>query len=245
MDYRVDTLYSEDYDMFHYLPEINREIKQKRVTKMRQAVQTVGAVIRPVVCTKMSVFDGEEKLYVVDGQSLLEAMKGLKQSIPYILIDVNNSISQLIFIMSTINTTGFKWELVDYVHAWKYEKGEYVTLDTYQRRYSMSYVGVTCCAMNIEDNDESAPIIKAGNFKITNDNVINLLELSIDLLDTEGLGDVSRLPDKFIASFVRYYNSRENYNHQLVKQRIVDNIDIIRASDARSVNSVLRERIFF
>lgn len=235
--------HTENYSRFHLLPSINRGITGQRVTKMHRSVSLMGC-IRPVVIAKLSFPTGVEHDYVLDGQSLVQALIRLGLPIPYVYIETGDDPARTVAAIAMLNSTSKKWELKDYVHAWKYIKDSYVQLEQYSMRYSIHYSGIVCLAMNIEDTNESAPIIKDGAFEITNANFHNLVGIATDLLGTEGLGDVQRLPNTLAAELVRYYNNVENYDHEIVKRRIVQNIALIRATSATSVKAVLREHIF-
>lgn len=228
---------------FHMLPSINRPVTNGRVDRMRQSLVAMGC-IRPIVVAKASFPTGVELEYIVDGQSLYQALIGLGWQIPYVTINVNNDPAIMISHMAMLNATSVKWALADYVHAWKFYKQPYRDLEQYSQRYGIKYAGIVALAMNIEEINESAPIIKNGTFEITNARFHDLVGIAFDLLMTEELRDVQRLPNFFAAELVRYYNNIEVYNHEVIKQRIVENIDIIRATASSSVKLVLREKIF-
>ena len=210
---------------------------------MRRSVTRMGC-IRPIVIARLTFPTGVEHDYIIDGQSLFHALVSLEKPIPYVYIETGDDPIRTVECMALLNATSKKWELKDYVHAWKYIKQEYVQLEEYSIRYGIHFTGIVCIAMNIEDTNASAPIIKNGMFEIINSNFHSLVGIAVDLLNTEGLGDVQRLPNTLAGELVRYYNNAETYDHAIIKNRIINNIDLIRATAATSVKSVLRERIF-
>lgn len=200
--------------------------------------------IRPVVVAELTFPSGVKMKYVLDGQGLLLALMGLGMAVPYVTVDPNDDPETTVDYIAMMNATSVKWDIKDYVYAWKFIKNSYRQLERYSMMYSLHYSAVTAIAMNIESIDNCAPIIKAGEFRIINENFRQLCDIAMDLLEVEGLGNIQRVPNRFVAELVRYYNNIEVYEHDVIKQRIRDHIEIIRAVASSTVNGVLREYIF-
>jgi hypothetical protein len=233
-----------DYEAFIKVENINRKVDAARVATMRDSINMLKTSIRPVVVAKMPKLGGD-KWIIVDGQGLYEALRSMTWQIPYLVLNPRNT-DELIMIMAFINTSNVKWQLYNYVHAWGYAKQEYIDLQDYTVRYSLRYAGLVAMAMNIHDIDQAAPIIKSGDFRITNTHFFELADIAVDLLMTEGLKGIGRLPNSLCVELVRYYDNIKHYNHATIKRRIKQNLDIIRVSSTKKsvVRDVLREKIF-
>ena len=234
---------SENYSRFHLLPSINRDITSQRITKMKLSVIKMGC-IRPIVISKLKFPTGVEHDYIIDGQSLFQALMALEKPIPYVYIETGDDPSRTVECMAMLNATSNKWEMKDYVHAWKYIKRSYVDLENYALRYGIHYSGIVAIAMNIESTAFTTPIIKDGTFEITNSNFHDLVGMASDLLTVEGMDGIARLPNAVACELVRYYNNVETYDHNVIRQRMSDHSDLIRATSQASVGAVLREHVF-
>ena len=69
---------TRDYSKFMRL-EGNREVVSKRVVKITKSIQQNGYILNPIVVN--------EKMQVIDGQGRLEALKGLKMPIDYVIAE--------------------------------------------------------------------------------------------------------------------------------------------------------------
>lgn len=233
---------SMNYDRFKFLPGINRMIKSNHVTRMKRSILMMG-VMRPVIIARISFIDGILRDYVLDGQHLIMALRALRLPVPYVYVDVAN-MSDLIKTVAKLNSTAVRWALKDYVHAWKALKTEYVDLERYHLLYSMSYQAIGMIALNSDRRRGISDTIKDGSFRITNSNFLTLCEEAFALLAVENLNDLMRVPDRFVAGLVRYYNDVPTYSRDHIAENIRNNIDLIRAAASDTIDKVLRERIF-
>ena len=82
--------FSKDYKKFEFL-DINRLTDIGHIQKMINSVRNMG-VVRPVICVRITFVDGRQKLYVIDGQHLFNALMAENLEIPYVIIDVEEKI---------------------------------------------------------------------------------------------------------------------------------------------------------
>lgn len=105
-----------NYDMFKLMKE-NREIKQARVTKVKNSIEKNGWIDNPIVVN--------EGMYVIDGQARLTACKELNIPITY-TVAKGAGLKECI----ALNQATTAWQVPDYIRAYK-EQGiqDYVLLD--------------------------------------------------------------------------------------------------------------------
>lgn len=235
-----------NYDRFKFLENINRPVKSNHVTKMKRAILKISQVIRPVIIAKIRFIDGIEREYILDGQHLFMALRALRLPIPYAVVDVEEDMTKLISTISTLNSTSVKWALKDYVHAWKSMKPEYVDLERYHQLYSISYQATGMLAMNTDRRKVVSDRIKKGEFTVTNTHFLTLCEEAFALLAIGNLSDLMRVPDRFIAGLIRYFNDvgATGYDREHLANNIRTHVDLIRAAALDSVDKVLSEYIF-
>lgn len=239
----METQSTRAYTRFKFLEGINRMVKSNHVTRMKNSVRELGC-LRAIVVAEITFITGNPQLYILDGQHLFMALRALRLPIPYVQVNVGENIETLIKYISKLNSTAVKWALKDYVYAWKSLKQEYIDLERYHLLYSMSYTAIGMLGLNRDKRSTVASIIKKGEFSIVNDNFTFLAEEAYNLLQVESLGEISRVPDRFVAQLLTYYNNTDNYDNVRIKQNIIDNIDLIRATARDTVDEVLQEKIF-
>lgn len=232
-----------DYDSLNMLETINRPITSNHVTTLKRSISEYGN-LRAVIVAKLTFITGTEQLYVLDGQHHLTALRALRRPVIYVMMNIAENYTALIKAIATLNTTSKKWALKDYVQAWKSVSNEYIQLERYHQRYSMSYVAIAMIALNIEKRSTTAPIIKNGTFRVTNANFVTIAEAAYDLLEIEGLGNINTIPERFIGELIRYYNNVDVYDHERIKENVRNNVNVIRAAATNTVGAVLREVVF-
>ncbi len=205
---------------FHFLSGINRPIVPSHVTKLSNSLSFMGA-IRPVVCTYINFIDGVKRLYVLDGQHLINGLLRYNSDIPYIILPINDK-EQLIKTIALLNSSSKPWLLKDYVIAWSSLIDDYRRLNEYHKIYDFEICVLASIlsnsAISIGGGSNSRPI-KNGDFKIVNeqDNIEILKNLNecVDILDK-----MDRRGSKYFCNeYVKFYRSNKSYNHTIfIKQ---------------------------
>lgn len=239
----MNKLETRNYDNLNMLSVINRPIKSGHVAKLKQSIIKHGN-LRVVIVARLTFISGTPELYVIDGQHLITALRALRMPVEYIVMEVEENYTALIDAIARINTSAKKWILKDYVYAWKHIKREYVNLEQYHLRYSMSYNAIGMIAMNVGRRSRIAPIIKDGRFVISNSNFRTIAEAAFDLLSIEGLGTINSIPQRFVEELLTYYNNTSTYDHARIRENVANNINVIKASATTTVNEVLKEVVF-
>lgn len=233
---------SSNYDEFHFLGGINRNVIPSHVTNMRKSVNFMGC-IRAVIVANIDFIDGEMKKYIVDGQHLFKALQGLGLPIPYIEIEIKNK-QQLIETMAFLNNSSKSWRPEDYVTAWALINDEYKKLKEIRKYTGLTYNSITMLAINNSDRRRMRKIINTGQFSIINENFDYLISEAGKLLDIVDQKPRARIPDRFVSAFLRYYNTREKYDPQEARRIVNENREIILTATANELEDEL-DKIFF
>lgn len=67
---------------------------------------------------KSNIITGAEQLYIIDGQHRFLAARLLNLPITANIIEVNTTKEYLVELISTLNSTGKKWTIEDYINAY-------------------------------------------------------------------------------------------------------------------------------
>ena len=238
-----------DYEKFRRLPHgLNRSIDYKHTAIMRQSVSLHGNN-RLVIVVKTDVIDGVMREYIADGQHLFEALVTLGKHIVYKYVIVGTK-EQLVKLLTDMNNNSKPWTLMDYINAWAELSEDYKHLQRSINRYGIKPQGIAMVGMNSPNRASIATLIKLGRYHIQDRSRFRtMMNHIIDLLSMPELGvnTTGYLPNRLIAAFIRHFNSTTNYNHPLIKERMLENIDLIRGLYAavNELEIVLEEKIFF
>lgn len=238
-----------DYERFHRLPHgLNRELDYRHTATMRQSVSLHGNN-RLVIVVKTDVLDGVMREYIADGQHLFEALVTLGKHIVF-KHQIVGTKEQLIKFLTDMNNTSKPWTLMDYIAAWAELTEDYKHLQRSITRYGIKPQGIAMVAMNLPNRATIARLIKLGRYHVVDRTRFRtMMNHIVDLLTIPELGNTNAgyLPNRLIAAFVRHYNSTQHYNHFVIKERLVANVDIIRGaySAVNELETILEERIFY
>ena len=213
--------------IFHFLKGINREVNPSHVSKIAEAVKTIGIITREVVVARISFIDGIARNYIIDGQHLYKVCKLYKLPIKYELIVINN-LEELISKIALYNASSKNWCLQDYINIWSVYKDDYKEFINLFEKYNVErtilaellHTGIVAAARN-GGNATIAKAIKEGKFRIINkkqaievlDYVVDLRYIFKDLGRVAQRGIISAMIEKIKAEGV-------NYNHNKFKKHL-------------------------
>lgn len=243
-----EVLETLDYDRFQRLPHgLNRELDYRHTAIMRRSVSLHGNK-RLVIIIKTDVIDGVMREYIADGQHLFEALITLGMHIVYTYHIVGTK-EQLVQFLTDMNNTAKPWTLMNYIDAWAELTDDYKHLQRSITRYGIKPQGIAMVAMNLPSRATIAHLIKLGRYHIVDRTRFRtMMGHIVDLLTIPELGSTNAgyLPNRLIAAFIRHYNSVSEYNHFIIKERLIENIDLIRGVYAavNELETILEERIF-
>lgn len=238
-----------DYEKFRRLPHgLNRELDFRHTATMRRSVSLHGNK-RLVVIVKTDVIDGVMREYIADGQHLFQALATLGKHIVYTYHVVGTK-QQLIQFLTDMNNTSKPWTLMDYVKAWAELNDDYRHLLTSVNRYGIKVQGIAMIGMNSPQRGSIARFIKTGRYIVQDRTRFRtMMNHVVDLLNIDQLANNSTgyLPNRLISAFIKHYNATTNYDHYAVKQRLIDNIDLVLGAYAtvNELENILEERIFY
>jgi hypothetical protein len=158
------TLTPSEYGLLHIIP-MNRPVSGGGVNTMRESVIRNG-VLRRVILT----WDAKKsRYYIVDGQHLVEALKGLEYDIPCLVVSVQNE-AQLVQLMIDLNNISKTWKLVDYINGWKESgsKDYRLLMNAKDIMYPDVQLSVIIQAYAQTSRGKATKMVKEGTFKITN-----------------------------------------------------------------------------
>ena len=205
---------ANDYSKFAILP-MNRAIDSKHVQKMIASLRLQGCV-RVVQCCRTNIIEGEEKLYIIDGQHLATALEREGQPIPYIETEVTSE-EDLIEKMAYLNNSSKSWDLMNFINAWKMIRPDYMKLFKWKNMYDIEITMLAAIGINSAGFKSSSQSIKTGDFRITNPNAEDMCKAFNDIFLKIGMSERS-VKFQFLTAFLQAYG---NYNHE----RVIANLD--------------------
>ncbi len=235
---KLSIKHTESYKKFSILP-MNREIRSKHVEELVESVRNMG-IIRPVVACQTNVIEGEDKLYIVDGQHLATALEREGMPIPYTTIEVEDE-KELIHKMGKLNNSSKSWTLIDYVNAYKFCNNNYRTLLKYKNLYNLEIIMVSSICMNRYSICTSSKSLRSGNFTISNPNAEQMCKDFSDIFLL--LANVDRsIKFSFLNAFIQTYD-------KLDQEKVIDNLlknlkRIKLIADLDEAKKFIRSRVF-
>jgi len=233
---------TDNYAMFSYLP-MNRGLDGKHIERMVNSIRSMG-IIRPIVCIKTDIFDGEMKTYVIDGQHLLNACQRENLHVPYITVDISTE-EEIVQKMAKLNNSSKSWSLLDYVNAWKYHNSDYAKLKKFTKMYNLEVLIVSQICNNSKGFGNMASgsrMLKKGEFSIINPKAEEMCKLFSDLFIAIGRAD-RWIKHQFLYVFLQAYGP--SYNHEKILKNIQKNIKQIKVmSDVEATNIYIQKKVF-
>lgn len=159
-------------------------VRQSLVNSMKE-----HGFLGTILMIKTTIITGVEKLYIIDGQHRFLAARLLNLPISASIIEINTSKEYLVKLISTLNSTGKKWVIEDYINAHASLNSEsYVNLlklTTKCKKLS------TTSIVNLITN-KNGRAVKDGNFTLSENVADNILKLNSLLykLPKQGVKDL-------------------------------------------------------
>lgn len=213
--------FTRDYNVFTNLPSnINRPVTKDHVRTLNGSLKALGS-LRAVICAYLSFLD-PNKLYVLDGQHLIEASIINGDEIAYVIVEINTK-KDLIRTVSMLNSSSKNWTTKDYVVSWSWLIADYRILWEAASNHRIP-LSACVCAYSMLGTRDTGPI-KAGEFKILDkangDKLISwLAELYTIVPITSRV-----IARNFTESFVElYYISKSSYRHAAFRDYVAANV---------------------
>jgi hypothetical protein len=230
--------HTESYKKFSILP-MNREIRSKHVEELVESIRNMG-IIRPVVACQTNVIEGEDKLYIIDGQHLATALERENMQIPYTTIEVEDE-KDLIHKMGKLNNSSKSWVLIDYVNAYKFCNNDYRTLLKYKNLYNLEIMMAASICRNQYAITSNSKTIKSGTFSVSNPQAEQMCKDFSDIFLK--LANVDRsIKFSFLNAFIQSYD-------KITQDQVIDNLDknikrIKLIADLEEAKSFIRAKVF-
>ncbi len=213
--------FTRDYNIFSYLPNsINRKIEKPHVKVLTKSMELMGP-LRVVICAHLG-FLNKNKLYVLDGQHLIEASIIRDEEIAYVIIPIGNK-RELIKTIAMLNSSAKNWKVLDYVISWSWLSPDYRTLWQAYESHNIPLSAVVC-AYSMLDTRDTNPV-KNGDFKIadkqTGDKLCDWLDELYEIIPRSN----RMITRMFTETYVEmYYTDKRNYAHTQFKEFVTKNI---------------------
>jgi hypothetical protein len=231
--------HTTNYSNFSVLP-MNRGIDSKHVQKMISSLRKQGCV-RVVQCCKTSIIEGEEKLYIIDGQHLATALEREGQCIPYIETEITSE-EDLIEKMAYLNNSSKSWDLMNFINAWKMIRPDYMKLFKWKNMYDIEITMLAMIGVNNSAIRYSTGIIKTGQFQITNPQAEEMCKAFNDIFLKIGMADRA-IKFQFLNAFLNAYDS--SYNHVKIMTAIDKHLKAIKLmAIGNETGNFIRKQIF-
>lgn len=211
---KLSIKHTDSYKKFSILP-MNREIRSKHVEELVDSIRNMG-IIRPVVACQTNVIEGEDKLYIVDGQHLATALEREGMAIPYTTIEVENE-QELIHKMGKLNNSSKSWVLIDYVNAYKFCNNEYRKLLKFKNLYNLEIMMAATLCRNEYSIASSSQVIKSGDFEVSNPKAEQMCKDFSDIFLKLTTVDRS-VKFSFLNAFIQSYD-------KISQDEVIDNLD--------------------
>jgi hypothetical protein len=201
---------------FALLAAVNRSVIPQHVTKMAESIEKMG-IIRPIVISQLDFICGTPENYIIDGQHLYHACMRLGYDVPYVEIDIADSVD-LAEKLALLNNSSKSWSMRDYIKVWACVEKDYIKLNKYFNIYDIELSQVADVLMNQQcrfslGGTSISSCIKKGEFRINDESRgVFLLDCITDALKV--VKRMDRMSNKlFIASYVNFINTCNSYGH--------------------------------
>jgi hypothetical protein len=232
--------FTKDYKKFYFLDSINRIPDPSHIQKMIMSVRAMG-VVRPIICVKVQFIDGTNKLYIVDGQHLFNALCADDLEIPYIIIEAKEKVD-LVNKMAMLNNSSKPWTLLNYVNAYKMHIPDYFQLFDLRNRYNIEPLMLAAiCTRGTSAVATGSQLIKSGKFKITNPEAEDMARAFNEFFLKIGSAD-RWVKHQFLQVFMRAWGE---YDHTEALRNLDKHIKTVKAmSDTGAAEAFISKNIF-
>jgi len=231
--------YAKNCSEFSILP-MNRDIDSKHVQKLVASLRLQGC-LKTIICTSTDLIDGKTKRYIIDGQHTSTALEREGMQIPYIEIDINSE-EDLVEKMAYLNNSSKSWDLMDYIHAWKMIRPDYMKLFKWKNMYDIEITMLAIIGVNNGAIKHSTGVIKTGQFKIINPEAEGMCKAFNDIFLKIGKSDRG-VKFQFLNAFLQAYNS--TYDHTKIMDAIDKHMKTVKLMTiGNETASFIRKQIF-
>lgn len=162
----------------------------------------------------MDFIDGIRRLYVLDGQHLLNGLIRYDEEIPYIIIPIKDE-KELVEKIALLNSSSKPWILQDYVTAWASLEKDYIKLNKYHEVHDIEFsiLASILGEVSLANGTTISKLIKNGDFRIINE------EKGCEIVKnlSECLKNMNRMDRKanryFALNMLNFTNVSKEYKH--------------------------------
>lgn len=211
----LKTLTAADIKQIAVLPfQRQASVRQTLVNSMKD-----HGFLGTILMIKSNIITGAEQLYIIDGQHRFLAARLLNLQIAASIIEINTTKEHLVQLISTLNSTGQKWTIGDYINA-------YASLNN-QSYVNLLKLATNCKKLSLASianivTRKNHNIIKNGKFTLTDD--INKQIIQLNSL-------LCKIPKQSIKDVEILFNLVDNktFNDDVFVTNYLDNITTLTA----------------
>lgn len=211
---KVKVLTKKEMNNIGILPfQRQASVRSSLVNSMKQY-----GFLGSILMIKTSVISGVEKLYIIDGQHRFLAARFLDIPIMANIIETNKSKEELIYLISTLNSTGVRWKIEDYVNAYaSLNNDNYVKLLQLSKECKKLSIAKILWAWNPD-----LALVRKGKMIVSKEVLENIKALD-DIL--------YKIPKQSYNDLVPLYNiiKEKSFNIEVFKKKYIENISILTA----------------
>lgn len=214
--------FTRDYNAFSYLPnKINRKLEKPHVKTLEYSLKAIGA-LRVVICAYVSFLD-PNKLYVIDGQHLIEASMLTDDEIAYVILEISTK-KELVRTIALLNSSSKNWKIQDYVTSWAWLLPDYRVINEAAMKYRLPLSAIIC-AYTLLDTRNTKPV-REGEMKVTDKESGAIISEALHELYTLIPRSNRNITRNFTEQFcAMYYGDKTGYAHDAFVKYIKRNMN--------------------
>jgi len=209
----LKTLTNTDVKQIAVLPfQRQASVRQTLVNSMKE-----HGFLGTILMIRSTIITGAEQLYIIDGQHRFLAARLLNLPIAASIIEINTTKEHLVQLISTLNSTGQKWTIGDYINA-------YASLNN-QSYVNLLKLATNCKKLSLASianivTRKNHNIIKNGKFTLTDDINKQIMQLN-NLL--------CKIPKQSIKDMEILFDLVDNkaFNENVFVANYLDNINTL------------------
>ena len=215
-DFNVVNFYeTKNYELFNFLP-FNRDVANAHVKEITKSIKQHGfkGVIQVI---KTSIFDSENKMYILDGQHRFMAAKELNLPIKFELTEFTERKAAIEFI-TELNNSQKKWNTNQYLDIWSgLGIREYIKLSDVVRETKIQISALLeAYTFTGQVTDFRKGLIKFPNEALSDKTISQLMDLN------------EFLPHKaYCRRTILRLMRQEKYNHEKMKIAVAKYHDLM------------------
>tara|TARA_R110002049_G_scaffold231127_2_gene403416 strand:+ start:15430 stop:16140 length:711 start_codon:yes stop_codon:yes gene_type:complete len=154
----------KDFNKINHLP-FNREYSVRN--DLIKSMNKSGFIV-PIILMKTDIIDGQDKLWVLDGQNRLITARFLQLEATGVIIEPSNinTLEDMVKLVSSLNSNSKRWNLLDYVEAYNflnYKHYRDLLRITHNSPYTVNTI--SSLLMNVPSRVGCSKIVQEGRFK--------------------------------------------------------------------------------